>query len=158
MFWDRHNGDRFFARVLSFELACPRCNEVARVTEHTKDNRSIFDRKKSIFSCRGCSLHLAIGLIAWPLRNGPTGMPGDTVPTYREAMQLREFIGPLMGTVPDEFRRDAKTQEVIDQRHGAREPVNVVIKGECRCRRMEPRGKIIHPDCPIHGDAAGKIR
>lgn len=157
MFFDRAVGDRFFARVVAFELACPRCGDVARVTEHSRDAKSIYDRRKSIFKCRGCSLHLAIGIVAWPMRSGPTGVPEDNVPTYREAMRLREFIGPLMGLVPDEFRRDPDGT-VVDQRHGAREPVNIVIKGECRCRRMEPRGKIIHPDCPVHGDAAGKIR
>lgn len=149
MFFDRLIGDRFFARVRGFELACPRCGELSIIGEGKKDSKRVFDRSKSIWHCRYCSLHLAIGIVAWPVRNGPTGMPEDQVPTYREAMKLRELFG-LLGIVPEPFREEPDGS-VTDQRHGAKEPVNVVIKGECRCRVGGAWGVIRHPRCPVHG-------
>jgi hypothetical protein len=156
MFYDRADGDRFFARVRALDLACPRCDRVYSCGEGRRGKDSIYDRTRSIFQCPFCGLTLAIGIIAWPMRPGPVKIPEDTVPTYREAMALRELMG-LGGIVPDPVG-EPSTGNIRDQRHGTHEPVNVVIRGECRCRRVEPpgRGRMIHPGCPVHGE--GKRR
>lgn len=149
MFADKAPQDRFFARVRAFDIACPRCDRLYTIGEGRKGKAYVYDKAKSQFHCHpGCGLKLTIGILAWRMRNGPTGIPEDIVPTFREALRLRELMG-LGGTLMDEIGLDAKGNPE-DLRHGAKEPVNIVIRGECRCGLAEG-GKLIHPACPIHG-------
>lgn len=152
MFHDRAPGDRFFARIRALDIACPRCGEIYTVGEGRKGKDYVYDKVKGIFRCRAsCGLVLAIGVLAWPMRPGRTGIPEDTIPNFREALRLRELMG-LGGVLADEMIQ-GKDGIPVDQRHGGTEQVNVVIKTECRCQLVgEGRGKLVHPECPVHGE------
>lgn len=83
-------GDRFFARMISFEIACPKCDRVHRVTRET--NRRVWDPRTCRFECMGCFISLRIGVIAYPSASGRWKMPSDTVPTVRQALALRRDL------------------------------------------------------------------
>ena len=83
-------GDRMFARLRGFELACPRCDRVQLVTHST--SRRIWDPRTCRFQCMGCFLSLRIGLIAWPSSGGRWKIPNDITPTVRQALALRREL------------------------------------------------------------------
>jgi hypothetical protein len=96
---------RFFARLRSFDLACPRCG-VVHLVRASKDGRLYTRGGKhyamrwpswepilSAWRCRHCGLRLILGILAWqgwPARVGPLA---DHVPTVDEACRIREGYG-----------------------------------------------------------------
>lgn len=141
MFADRQDGDRFYARLKAFAIECPRCGELYIVGNRTGGPK-VYDFKTQRFTCatKACGLHLQLGILAWPILQGThPAASADTVPTWRQAQRLRELMA--LGIQESNPR-------------AGKDPVNRTLRGECRCRPLEPRGLYTHPECPVHG--AGK--
>lgn len=88
---------RFFARLLSFDLECPRCGEVFQVrTQYRGEHvdRQAFDPTTSRFTCTACQRTYVMGILAWPVsgggRNIATAAPRDQVPNARQLSSLRK--------------------------------------------------------------------
>jgi predicted RNA-binding Zn-ribbon protein involved in translation (DUF1610 family) len=79
------DGSRFFAKLRTFDLACPRCGRVSIV-------RKAYSRRWSTrtqrWSCRHCSLSLVLGLIAWQVYGGRAAVPPDSQATAEEVWAI----------------------------------------------------------------------
>jgi hypothetical protein len=105
---------RFFARLLSFDLECPRCGKVyqiratnqrgkyQRVGETTSGKGlrvDAWDPVTSRFTCTNlphCDSRVYIlGLLAWPVGKGKVaqGTPKDQIPHPRQLAQMRKEGG-----------------------------------------------------------------
>lgn len=101
---------RFFARLIAFDLECPRCGKVFRVrrlNKHKLSARALDEGKDSIraikhtwnpttarFVCTGkdgCAKEFTLGLLAWDPSRGARAqaLPTDQVPTHRQLAELR---------------------------------------------------------------------
>jgi hypothetical protein len=81
---------RFFARLRSFDIACPRCDYVQVVKPST--NKRIWNNKLARFECMGCHLILHLGVIAWKGAHGMYRSPPDQTPTVKQALALRRGL------------------------------------------------------------------
>jgi len=99
---------RFFGRIIRAEIACPRCQRVARL--QTRGGGG-WDPKISRWTCPGCGLVLVMGIIAWVPDQGLALAPHDHVPTLLESAALRHLKG----------------WKVEGERTRSRQEVNVVI-------------------------------
>lgn len=120
---------RFFARLLSAELSCPRCGSVTRINTRrsgktTSRLSAIWDPRASRWTCPGCSLVLVLGVIAWsPDVGSPAYPPHDQIPTLLESAGLRHLRG----------------WKVEGERIPARQEVNVVVIDEPDSRGGDKR-------------------
>lgn len=94
---------RFFARLIAFDLECPRCGKVfsIRRLNRTKLSAVALDEDKHTwnpntarFTCMGkdgCQKSFVLGMLAWdpPKGAGGSATPTDQVPTYRQIAELR---------------------------------------------------------------------
>lgn len=102
---------RFFARLISFDLECPRCGKVfqiRRLNRHKlaayaldpepKGNREIlhhtWNPTTGRFTCTGkdgCQKQYVLGMLAWEPQKGALGtaIPLDQVPTHRQLADMR---------------------------------------------------------------------
>lgn len=97
---------RTFARVRSFDLACPACGTlsvvVARATRtqrhrrtHGQEKAEEWDPNTGIWKCRGCLGTYSVGLVLWRAAgHGARQAPGDRVPTPAESLGLRAIVAP----------------------------------------------------------------
>jgi len=107
-------GDRFFARIRSADLECPRCGNIYFVGGAGRSRRGYYDRKTSRFRCPHCGLVLVLGMIAWLPPLGRPSVAPDQVPTVRQALAMRRA-------------HDAIWPE---KAVGFREPANRLVEGE----------------------------
>jgi hypothetical protein len=90
----RHGSRRTFARVTSFDLACPVCCAIDSVSclQPWWRRKANFDPWRSRWRCRRCRRVFAVGLALWPVRragNRPReARPADTIPTKQELLGL----------------------------------------------------------------------
>lgn len=98
---------RFFARLIAFDLECPRCGKVFRVRRmnRTKLSAVALDESEHTwnpttarFVCTGkdgCQKEYVLGMLAWePPRGARAGaLPIDQVPTHRQLAELRDDGG-----------------------------------------------------------------
>lgn len=89
-------AQRFFARVLAFDLECPHCGTVYQIRPRRKNVN--FDPWTGRFTCTNaeCTRTYVIGVLAWPIGKGggaATMTPEDQVPTPRQIGQLRKEGG-----------------------------------------------------------------
>ena len=156
---------RFFARVESSWLACPRCGLVMYFS--TTAHRAIncrWDPRTARLKCgysaskglevaaegRGCGLTFAVGLLLWPVakRPGlPNTIPLDQVPVERELAQMRAMEGIGRGSGAGHW--------MTEPRKGWREP-HTNVTTECTCKAKH--GALGDVECPLHGvpDYEGK--
>jgi hypothetical protein len=128
---------RTFARLVSFDVACPNCGTVDCVRSASgqpwwKGTRG-FDLWRSRWRCRACRRIYAVGLALWPVRRAgnrprPDGRPVDTIPSYAQIEQLNELHGLVRA-----------------QSRGWHEQVNLI----CTCGSV---GDDHRPDCPLNED------
>lgn len=89
-------GSRFFARLVRFDIACPRCDRVEAVGGNTP--RSTWQPRLARYHCAGCGLVLYLGVVAWGAGGAAEGSqqswetPGDWMPTVRHALELRRQL------------------------------------------------------------------
>ena len=108
--------ERFFARLQSFEMECPRCGKIL-VVGRGKPHDHLYNRVTSIMECPkinvrdettvvtkhpGCGMKFLIGIVAWPIRKGhqPKARPPDHVPTDRQLNRLRELSRGIWSNLP----------------------------------------------------------
>ncbi len=119
------------------DLECPQCGRVYLAT----GSRGPFNKQNGRFVCRNpqCGLVLSIGVVAYPATRSPRQevIPGDWVPTARQAAALRDATPGLWAR----------------HRRPPAEDRNVVLRSACRCR-LVGTGLLVHPGCAIHGSAA----
>jgi hypothetical protein len=88
-------GHRFFARLRSFDLSCPRCNTVDSVSALRPwwKRKANFNPWRSRWECRSCRKVFAVGVVLWPVSragNRPReDRPIDTIPTKQELLGLQ---------------------------------------------------------------------
>lgn len=137
MFSSRLDSDRFFARIRSMDLECPGCGRVYVGT----GKHGPFNKQLGRFVCPNpeCKLVLSIGVLAYPATRSPKQekIPGDWIPTARQAAALREATGGFW----------------VRHRRPPQEDRNVVMREGCKCT-LEGTGLIVHPACLIHGATA----
>ena len=161
-------GTPFFFRLrpTGFDIACPRCDTVQRIRSR-RTPKTTYDASSQRFTCPVCYLKLQLGCYAYPVsaRHRP-GPPDDTIPSPSQSAQLRDHQ-----KARDDGRRDASLREALllrgldggggllqseALRHKPGQPVNVIARGECRCRLTEDgMSTITDPKCPAHGSAPG---
>lgn len=78
---------KFFGRIRSFDLACPRCDRVHQVP---RSGSKVWDSRLGRFQCSECGITLALGIVAYSVGPGTASPAGDIVPTLAEAMELRK--------------------------------------------------------------------
>lgn len=85
-------GSRFFARLVRFDIACPRCDRVEAVGPQTA--RGTWQPRLARYKCPGCGLVLYVGVVAWGAGEGNQSWetPGDWRPTVRQALELRQQL------------------------------------------------------------------
>ena len=95
---------RFFARLIAFDLECPRCGKVFRIRRMNRNKLSAVALDAEVhtwnpttarFACRGkdgCQKQYVLGLLAWdPPKGSQAGhIPMDQVPTHRQLAEMRE--------------------------------------------------------------------
>lgn len=116
-------ADRFFARVDSFIVSCPRCGTVNgrwRGINNKQVFAKSYDPKTAVYICPGCWSKFAVGLVLYGINKygGKRKIPIDCVPDPRQALGLRQ-IGE--GIWPKKLRL------------GPNQPVNQVSDEECSC-------------------------
>lgn len=97
----------FFARILSADLACPRCDEVTRIgtrgTRRAEAGMYVDDRVWNPLTCRwrcpSCKLTLRLGVVAHPLvkrSSREKRRPPDSAPNMAQALKLRAFVSRIV--------------------------------------------------------------
>src|SRR5688572_18786893 len=90
---------RFFARLMSFDLECPKCGEVysIRAGNHRrlKTKSPNWDATTARFTCTvdACGKTFVLGILAWPIKAAAyvaSQPPRDQVPTPRQLSSLRK--------------------------------------------------------------------
>ncbi len=130
-------GDRFYARVHSFDVSCPACGQLIRVGSRIRGAKGAYTARLARLRCPGCEQTYIIGLVCWPIAKGGhhahrSTRPADQHPDPRTALQMRTQGG---GWWP----------ETALKRHRAAQ--SNVTGQECTC----PEGRGIYSDCPLHG-------
>lgn len=94
---------RFFARLIAFDLECPRCGKVFRIrrlNRHKLAARALdesahtWNPTTARFTCvgkDGCQKTFVLGLLAWEPPKGARSLstPTDQVPTWRQLAEMR---------------------------------------------------------------------
>ena len=84
------DSTRFFARLVSGAIECPKCGSVAQFGPGRP--KAGWNPQTSRFTCPACRLVVTLGIIAWPAKGGPGAgatLPTDHVPNERQLSQLR---------------------------------------------------------------------
>lgn len=95
---------RFFARLIAFDIECPRCGKVFRVRRANRHKLSAVALDESEHTWNpttarlvctgkdGCQKEYILGVLAWdPPRGARAGaLPPDQVPTHRQLAELRQ--------------------------------------------------------------------
>lgn len=91
---------RFFARLHSFDLECPRCGTVYQIRVMPKfsppKSRKPWDPWTARFKCTtvGCGRSYILGIVAWPAGSNAGRAPAeDQVPTPRQVSEMRREGG-----------------------------------------------------------------
>lgn len=87
----------FFARLKSFDLACPRCGAVFIVRSGKgQDNRGHYgwDPRTSTWKCYNCQGTFTLGIVAWS-GTRRRRLPPDCIPTLEQAKALRVLLASL---------------------------------------------------------------
>lgn len=132
------DATRFFARLRSGDLECPRCGRLlAFGTGRTGGGR--WDKRTSRIECFECGLVLMLGLLAWPIRRGAAKLtaPRDQVPSERQLSQLRAMAGGWW--MPGHTRKPRKRADDTN------------ITAACTCRPGTENTPAQNPHCLIHG-------
>lgn len=147
-------GDRFFGRVLSARLECPRCGYLDQFAprERTKGQVGNPQRRRKgrtalgwnpvtgRWQCPSCRMTFVLGLLAWPVApGGPAGpetLARDQVPNYRQLAQLRAQGGGLW------LREGLKRYRAT----GAN------IAAGCTCKPGCHYTNQADPECPLLGE------
>lgn len=95
-------SQRFFARLVSFDLECPHCGDVYTVRIGASRKRGKrdpnWDPWTARFLCtnKECHRSYVLGILAWPIISAPhvaSTPPADQVPNPRQLAQLRKDGG-----------------------------------------------------------------
>lgn len=108
-------GDRFFARIKSADLECPKCGNIYLIGATGKAKRGYYDSKTSRFRCPHCGLVLVLGVIGWlPQRGRPLqGPPRDQVPTPRQALAMRRKMAGHWSE--ERLERKAPANRIVEE-------------------------------------------
>lgn len=87
---------RFFARLDSFTMECPRCGKVYQIRVDQKS--SGWDPTTGRWRCskvKSCNRTYILGIVAWPVYQhvGDPATPEDQVPSPRQLAELRREGG-----------------------------------------------------------------
>lgn len=141
------DATRFFARVRSGVLECPKCGEMLTFASGPSKNRrgstSGWHSESSSLTCWNCQRTYVIGLIAWPVkRGGARTLPRDQVPNERQLAQLRAMGGSGAGWwMPQSEAKKPKR------------PDSTNITAGCSCREQSDGTPALDdPKCPVHGE------
>lgn len=86
-------GDKFFARVRAADLSCPACGQIILFGPGRKGGP--YDQKTARLTCPACNKTYIVGLLLYPAKKGKHYLPGDQIPTQRQALAIREQIGGM---------------------------------------------------------------
>lgn len=150
-------GDRFFARVLSARLECPRCGFLDQFgpASRSRGDRGNPERRRKgrtplgwnpvtgRWQCPSCRMTFVLGILAWPVASGgsagPATLPRDQVPSYRQLAQLRAQGGGLwMRGALKGFRATGAN-----------------IAAGCTCKPGAHYTDAADPACPLRDDQPG---
>jgi hypothetical protein len=89
---------RFFARLLSFDMECPRCGDVISIRagydRRDKKRNPAWDPATARFRCqnKACNKTCVLGILAWPVSKGHSAkqIPLDQIPNARQLAELRK--------------------------------------------------------------------
>lgn len=132
---------RFFARLSAFDCECPYCGRLLMVGRGKPDNKR-YNRVTSIVTCadragdethevvRGCGRKFLLGIIAWPLKSGPTPerpgpldpRPPDQVPSPRQLAEIRQYARGIWTKKPKNKGDRTNILEPITGVPGTEEP------------------------------------
>ncbi len=91
-------GDRFYARVHSFDAACPACGRLIRAGQ-AQGTKGVWKANIAQATCSECRRSFIVGLLFWPIKVGggqpgrrPT-RPADQLPGPRERLAYRNQAG-----------------------------------------------------------------
>jgi len=62
-------GDRFYARVHSFDAACPSCGHLIRAGA-AQGTKGVYSANIAQVHCPGCERKFIVGLLLWPISVG----------------------------------------------------------------------------------------
>jgi hypothetical protein len=107
-------GERFFARVRSFDIECPDCGVVYVV--RSEDETAVFDERTSMFRCQCCDCVLQLGLFAWYASTAVLDFTRDQRPMPSQERWIRSLsVGWLASRVADQsdaVRRSAELEAI----------------------------------------------
>lgn len=97
-------AQRFFARLISFDLECPHCGDVYTVRTGSFRSKvgsrkgSAWDPMTARFRCmnKNCGRVYVLGVLAWPIvpaAHVASATPEDQVPSPRQLGQMRKEGG-----------------------------------------------------------------
>lgn len=122
---------RFFARLIAFDLECPRCGKIFRIRRLNRNKLSAravdraanhtWNPTTARFTCTdrdGCQKEYVLGMLAWDPPRGARSkaLPTDQVPTHRQLAELRaEGQGQWMPHV-NQGRMSSSNLAITDER------------------------------------------
>lgn len=109
---------RFFARIRSFDIACPGCGDVWHCSRPRKGTagplpRGRWDTRTNTFTCPSCGKAWVLGIVAWP-RGTQLGIPIDAVPDLAQILRLSQGSGHAM-PAPREGSRDGANVLIVEE-------------------------------------------
>lgn len=134
-------SSRFYAIIESGRMECPKCGRILLWgTGRTAPDQKDWNPICSVIRCRQCETRYALGVVAWPVGNGPRKIdtegrlpaPVDQQMTLRQIAEVRQRTGGFWARSP---RGGEPTS-----------PVNVYIEAGCTCDPLPWR-----EGCPVHG-------
>ncbi len=144
---------RFFAKVESSWLECPRCGyllyfqTLGRKGTRAKGNAP-WDHRTAVLGCPACLMKFVIGLLAWPVAQSSQARtaPRDQVPNERQLAQLRAMkdVGSGKETGAGWWMPQAQARRAF--RAG-----DTNITAACTCRPGLENTSARDLACPIHG-------
>lgn len=124
-------GKRFFGRIRSFDLACPRCDQVYQVGQGTRTGLA-WEPRTSRFRCvSGCALRMSLGILGWNVALGQATTPADSVP-----------LNPYQATQLRDLSRATFLGKKLEHKGNQ----NRVLIEECSCFEIK-----FDPGCKLHG-------
>lgn len=105
----REESSPFFGRIVSADIACPRCDWTTRIgsfggSKRRREGAQIrktrgltWNPRTCRFKCPKCELVIRLGILAHRVveRGGSPAAPEGTVPSYAEALSLRRELSRL---------------------------------------------------------------
>lgn len=148
----RRSSDAIFARIVTADFSCPRCDWTTRLRSNEGGGKSALAIRRgesssepkertwtprlSRFHCGQCGLILYLGIVAWPCfeRAGEVlgRPPADTVPDYRQALSLRRELSRL---ARDRRKRRDLVNALGEQEEGEAEALAWVWRRQREKRR-----------------------